>query len=459
MSHDADSNTAKPGREASARRTPFGLQLRSTMLVLCLTLTVVAVVGVLMADLAGQLLSRQKQEQAQQLAALLAEASAEPMARGDVTRLGELARSSCTGSAILFVAFNRPDGTVLVGVTAHGDDVVADGSPGQRPQADAPLGNPVFVAAHAGTEAHLEITYPINHPGGQAAGEPGLLGYVHVGLSVQRTVAELASALDFFSGTGLAFLVVLVPLVYLVVRTIVVPLNELCRTVRRVATGDLSARSSVRRSDEIGVLAESFNAMADEIERSHRQIVSLNTELDRRVQKRTEQLRELAAREPLTGLYNRRHFNEVLQRRFSEAVRYESDLSCLMIDLDDFKEVNDRHGHQVGDEVLMLVATIISSQLRAADLGARFGGDEFIVLLPQTSAGRAEVLATRVAEKFALDLTEQLPHVQVSMSIGISSVAEAAPRDADDLVRAADRAMYDAKDRGKGRIVLAGAAA
>ena len=291
------------------------------------------------------------------------------------------------------------------------------------PPSESLLGNPVFIARKDGVDAHLEVTYPVNHPVGEGTDQT-LVGYVCVGLNVQRTIHDLASAVDLFSGAGIAVLAITVPLVYLVVRCIVVPLNELSRTVRRFAEGDLRARSTVRRGDEVGELAATFNAMADELERNHRQILSLNADLERRVAKRTRQLRELAAREPLTGLYNRRHFNEVLTRRFSEAIRYQGDLSCLMIDLDDFKGVNDRFGHHLGDEVLILLSTIIASQLRAADLAARLGGDEFIVLLPQTSADRAQVLATRIAEKFAGDLSEQLPHIQVSLSIGIASMSD-----------------------------------
>jgi diguanylate cyclase (GGDEF)-like protein len=195
--------------------------------------------------------------------------------------------------------------------------------------------------------------------------------------------------------------------------------------------------------------------MAAQLEQKHRQILALNADLEERVRMRTRQLRELAAREPLTGLYNRRHFNEVLTRRFSEAERYDADLSCLMLDLDDFKSVNDRFGHQTGDELLTLLATVIASQLRAADLAARFGGDEFVVLLPQTSADRAHVLGARIAEKFALDLVEQYPQVQVTLSIGIASMAEAAPTGPEELIRAADQAMYRAKAEGKSKIVLA----
>jgi diguanylate cyclase (GGDEF)-like protein len=270
---------------------------------------------------------------------------------------------------------------------------------------------------------------------------------------------DLTATIDLFTGISVALLVLAFPLAYLVVHRVVTAVNELSRVVRRFANGDLQARSSVRRNDEIGELAAAFHAMADELGRKHEEIVALNADLEERVQRRTRQLRELASREPLTGLYNRRHFNEALANRLSEAARYGSDLSCVMLDLDDFKSVNDRFGHHIGDELLILASITISSQLRAADMAARYGGDEFIILLPQTEADRAQILAERIVERFAEDLAGQLPKIRTSLSIGIVSLADSGATSPEDLIRAADEAMYRAKARGKSRIVMADAVA
>ncbi len=181
----------------------------------------------------------------------------------------------------------------------------------------------------------------------------------------------------------------------------------------------------------------------------------LNTELEERVAQRTRQLRELASREPLTGLFNRRHFNEILEQQFAEASRYDTELSCLMIDLDNFKQVNDTFGHPAGDKLLLLTAETITSQLRSADVAARFGGDEFVVLLPQTDAERARVLAERITEKLALDLAHQMPKVRLSMSIGIASLCQLQIEVPSALVHSADAALYQAKDAGKACIMTA----
>jgi diguanylate cyclase (GGDEF)-like protein len=272
-------------------------------------------------------------------------------------------------------------------------------------------------------------------------------------MDVRRPLRDLAVVFDLFSGLSIAVLALAAPLSYMFVRCVVVPLNELAKVVRKYAGGDSTARTNIKRQDEIGELAEAFNNMAGELANKHEQVVALNAELEERVAKRTRQLRELASREPLTGLYNRRYFNEVLANRFSEAARYGTDMSCLMVDMDNFKQVNDKMGHQVGDELLILAAITIASQLRAADVAARFGGDEFVILLPQTDASRSQVLAERVAEKFAQDLAEQMPQVTSTLSIGIASMSDTSPETPEDLLRAADQAMYRAKTRGKSRIV------
>jgi diguanylate cyclase (GGDEF)-like protein len=154
-------------------------------------------------------------------------------------------------------------------------------------------------------------------------------------------------------------------------------------------------------------------------------------------------------------LYNRRHFNETLERRFSEAMRYDADLSCIMIDLDGFKAVNDEFGHHIGDELLQLTANTITSELRTADVAARFGGDEFVVLLPHTDGERARVLAERIFERFNQDEAERLPDLCATMSVGIASLKSLETRDSESLIRTADRALYSAKACGKNRIVTA----
>jgi two-component system chemotaxis family response regulator WspR len=166
-------------------------------------------------------------------------------------------------------------------------------------------------------------------------------------------------------------------------------------------------------------------------------------------------LRQMAERDPLTGLSNRRHFNELLDRRRAEAQRYRYDLACMMIDVDNFKQINDRLGHKAGDRILVLVAGILRAQLRAADLPARYGGDEFVVLLPHSTAMDACTLARRIADQFRHDVAQIVPDsLDCSLSIGIHAVHADRPATASEWVEKADHALLEAKQSGKGCVVL-----
>ena len=153
---------------------------------------------------------------------------------------------------------------------------------------------------------------------------------------------------------------------------------------------------------------------------------------------RTE-LEYLAITDDLTGLANRRHFRAELERAIAAARRYGSPLSLLLLDLDDFKSVNDRYGHARGDEALKAVATTIRTRLRKADLAARIGGDEFAVLLPETGTEAAGVLARTLVDA----INDSLPApLTVTASAGVSTLHEQATVD---LLAEADRFLYKAK--------------
>lgn len=163
---------------------------------------------------------------------------------------------------------------------------------------------------------------------------------------------------------------------------------------------------------------------------------------------------ELAVRDELTGLYNRRHFQEVMQMEWKRATRFKRPLSLIMVDIDHFKEFNDTFGHLHGDGVLKLITTLLIKNLREVDMIARFGGEEFVVLLPDTDKEGARVVGEKLrrfveTQRFEDNHREIMP---LTISAGISCF----PADAhemDDLVDHADVALYEAKDRGRNRIV------
>jgi diguanylate cyclase (GGDEF)-like protein len=167
-----------------------------------------------------------------------------------------------------------------------------------------------------------------------------------------------------------------------------------------------------------------------------------------------EKLKRMATTDALTGLNNRRYFSEQLERQFSEAVRYDTDLCCCMIDLDHYKQLNDSLGHQVGDEILQLMARRIDDCLRSSDIAARYGGDEFVLLLPHTSSAEAHAVVRRLRESMA-EVTREHAKIRtpVTLSIGVASLRDDFPATADALVSMADRALYRAKELGKDRIM------
>ncbi|MFM9957536.1 MAG: diguanylate cyclase [Phycisphaerales bacterium] len=180
-----------------------------------------------------------------------------------------------------------------------------------------------------------------------------------------------------------------------------------------------------------------------------------------RLEQELTRLEAMAWSDPLTGLANRRQLSQRLPQLFAEAVRYGKDLACLMIDLDHFKEVNDRLGHARGDELLCAAARLISSGLRTSDIAVRYGGDEFVVLMPQTPASLASQTARRLAERFELAVAAIAPglaaETSCGMSVGVSCLRTSGPIDGDDLIAQADSALLWSKRAGKGQIMIWGA--
>ncbi|HVY91846.1 MAG TPA: sensor domain-containing diguanylate cyclase [Bryobacteraceae bacterium] len=161
-----------------------------------------------------------------------------------------------------------------------------------------------------------------------------------------------------------------------------------------------------------------------------------------------ERLFALAHTDSLTGLWNRRAFDEALEREWARAVRNGSGISLLMLDIDHFKEFNDRHGHLVGDDCLRSVGGAVNSAVRATDVVARYGGEEIAVILPETSLEDAVGLAERIRCSIEAGGI-------VTASIGVATADAGSAGMPETLVRAADRAMYRAKTGGRNRVATA----
>ncbi len=145
----------------------------------------------------------------------------------------------------------------------------------------------------------------------------------------------------------------------------------------------------------------------------------------------------MANMDPLTKVYNRRYFQFYLTKEIERNRREGTGLSLLFIDIDDFKKINDEHGHVAGDEVLIMITGIINDSIRSSDLVFRYGGDEFIVLLPRTSIRKADILKERIVNKLAKD--QEIDKCHVSVSIG---QYEAKGENYEELLHFVDQEMY-----------------
>jgi diguanylate cyclase (GGDEF)-like protein len=256
-------------------------------------------------------------------------------------------------------------------------------------------------------------------------------------------------------------------LALLIARSIVQPIRALSDGARRIAQGDTDVDiPKVRGQDEIGVLSGALQEMVDrlrsnqielerkqgEIERANKGLTRANEDLHRN----NEMLEQLSITDGLTHLHNHRYFQDRLRLEVKRCDRSGEPLALLLVDIDDFKSLNDQHGHAIGDEVLARVASLLNSAVRETDLLARYGGEEFAVLAPRTQAQGAialgEKLRREVREaRFGGLEIEDAGKVSVTVSVGVA-LYEGDPKR---FFNEADRALYQAKGEGKDCVVFA----
>jgi diguanylate cyclase (GGDEF)-like protein len=247
-------------------------------------------------------------------------------------------------------------------------------------------------------------------------------------------------------------------LAYALTARVVRPIDRLSEAARRIAQGQLDLEiPEADRRDEVGLLTATFNDMVRRLRRNQLEIESANRDLanhNLRLQQANEVLNQLSITDGLTRLHNHRFFQDHLTREIKRADRTREPLSMLMIDIDDFKRLNDRFGHAAGDELLARIARILNESVRESDLLARYGGEEFVILASGTDLDGARALAekvrTAIAESsFILDDSNRPQRVTVS--IGAATFRGNRKR----FFLEADQAQYRAKDAGKNCVVVA----
>jgi diguanylate cyclase (GGDEF)-like protein len=183
-------------------------------------------------------------------------------------------------------------------------------------------------------------------------------------------------------------------------------------------------------------------------------VAYITTMLSADIRYAVDKIKRVSDTDDLTGLYNMRAFTAVLSRYFKQSLRYSHPLSIVMIDCDNLKQVNDTHGHESGNRLLQHVARGVRSELRGSDVLARYGGDEFVALLPETGSSGAREMGERIRR--AIEMSKLDVHgtdVVTNVSIGVASYPEDGGS-VEAIMEKADKAMYRAKQRGRNRVMM-----
>lgn len=249
----------------------------------------------------------------------------------------------------------------------------------------------------------------------------------HAGIQIENTRHRATTMLIVGIVVGLVIAIAVAFILHSMVTRKIINLTTVAAQFQE---GNLDARMQIESMDELGELSNTFNHMADEL------------------QNLTVELREQANRDSLTGLFNRRYQDEILPLELDRAARIGKPISMVMLDLDLFKEINDRHGHAVGDRILMEFGKILGRKTRSGDVPCRFGGDEFIVLLPGATAHDALSCVSHWREKFeAVQIVSRGERVTTTFSTGI--VQWRPGETPQELFIRLDAALYNAKNAGR----------
>jgi diguanylate cyclase (GGDEF)-like protein len=292
-----------------------------------------------------------------------------------------------------------------------------------------------------------------------ALGLFGVLPVLVLAYAVHRYVfadASSLSGIDLFGLQGLAFFTLLAMIGG---AWIIWDIGRAVSHMGELFSQQANVTALGARTDEVGALMKSFTSMLTTIEQQAVEINTFATRLDaayKELEVTNARLKETSFRDDVTGLYNRRFFSLRLEEEISRFRRFNHPVSVVLLDLDGFKNVNDEFGHAVGDETLREIAQILMKHSRGINVVSRYGGDEFVILLVETSKAGARLYADRIRQVVA---TFPFSHGKpITASFGVASLPDDEAANSEDLFRAADEALYAAKRAGKNQVAAAGPA-
>ena len=250
---------------------------------------------------------------------------------------------------------------------------------------------------------------------------------------------------NLFIGLISAILLIVTTIAFGMGHAIVIPLQKLINATEKIVKGDLDVELATSQRDELGQLTLMFNQMTDKLRQNQAEITAASTAM----QKKNQLLETLSITDSLTGLYNRNKLNLIINDQLARYSRNKRPFAVLMIDVDYFKTLNDSLGHIAGDEILVAVAKKISHCIRSVDFAARYGGDEFIIILTETTIDEAMKTAERIrSHVIKIHCNTINEAVKVTLSIGI---IQSEPEDTSltILLSRVDSALYEAKRAGR----------
>lgn len=303
------------------------------------------------------------------------------------------------------------------------------------------------AARQTRTQAATLFSEPLKHKeyvnteGDRVIGILTLLDHVNYAIVLERNYddlfAELLELRDLALKLVLLLLAIMGFVAWLITRGILRPLDALKKSAEDVAAGNMDIKLPVTSHDELGIATMAFNQMVEQLR------------LNR------EELEQLTVTDSLTGLTNRIKIIDTIEHHIERYHRFGLPFSLLMIDVDFFKKINDKHGHLAGDAALTRLGKLFTELIRSIDMAARYGGEEFLILLEGTESNDAVTTAERIRSVIENSETDYNgKKIKFTISIGVAQISSP-EQDVDDLVQLADEAMYKAKESGRNRTVAA----